>query len=511
MIGCDSEPDPVRPNILFAIADDASFPHMGAYGTPWIKTPAFDRVAKEGLLFMNAYTPNAKCAPSRACILTGRNSWQLEEACNHLPYFPEKFKTFAETLPQAGYQVGYTAKGWAPGVAQINGQPRDLIGKVYNERKTDPPAKFMSNNDYAENFRDFLDQKDPENPFFFWYGSTEPHRAYEYGAGIHYGGKNLSDIDQVPAFWPDCDTVRTDMLDYAFEIEYFDQHLARMLAILEEKNLLENTLIVVTADNGMPFPKVKGQMYEMNNHLPLAMMWPKGIKNPGRTIEPFVNFIDFAPTFLELAGIHQNETGMQAITGTSLTGFFNQDDVAISGYRDHTLIGKERHDVGRPKDQGYPVRGIIKNNYLYIENFKPDRWPAGNPETGYLNTDGSPTKTYILDHQKTPGMEHYWQWSFGLRPAVELYKIDGDPYCIQNLAEEDSTQLLQAELKKQMYQELTAQGDPRILGKGDIFDQYKVTQNAGFYERYMSGEKLNTGWVNDSDFEVLEKADSGRQ
>src|SRR5690606_11843869 len=96
----------------------------------------------------------------------------------------------------------------------------------------------ISANDYAENFRDFLDKNSPDRPFFFWYGSTEPHRSYEFGAGIRYGGKKLTDLDRVPDYWPDCDTVRTDMLDYAFEIEYFDRHLAKMLEILEEKNLL---------------------------------------------------------------------------------------------------------------------------------------------------------------------------------------------------------------------------------------------------------------------------------
>src|SRR4051812_46824618 len=81
-----------RPNILFAISDDQSFPYASAYGTAWVKTPAFDRVAREGLLFMRAYTPNSKCAPSRACVLTGRNSWQLEEAANHAGFYPTNGK-----------------------------------------------------------------------------------------------------------------------------------------------------------------------------------------------------------------------------------------------------------------------------------------------------------------------------------------------------------------------------------------------------------------------------------
>lgn len=100
-----------RPNILFCIADDASFPHMGAYGCSWVQTPGFDRVAKEGILFTRCYTPNAKCAPSRSCILTGRNSWQLEEAANHWPHFPSKFKTYAETLITKAANTGKIGDG----------------------------------------------------------------------------------------------------------------------------------------------------------------------------------------------------------------------------------------------------------------------------------------------------------------------------------------------------------------------------------------------------------------
>jgi N-sulfoglucosamine sulfohydrolase len=92
-IGASNARQP-RPNILFAVADDASWPHMSAYGCRWVRTPAFDRVAREGVLFTNAYTPNAKCAPSRACILTGRNSWQLEAAANRWAT-----KALASSLP----------------------------------------------------------------------------------------------------------------------------------------------------------------------------------------------------------------------------------------------------------------------------------------------------------------------------------------------------------------------------------------------------------------------------
>lgn len=503
--GCNRISDvPRRPNILFAIADDASWKHFGAYGCDWVQTPAFDRIAAEGILFTRAYTPNAKCAPSRACILTGRNSWQLEEACNHSPLFPAKFKSVMEALGENGYFTGSVAKGWAPGdPGEINGKKRELTGPKFDEHKTTPPAKHISNNDYAKNFEAFLDSRPEGQPFCFWYGSTEPHRAYEFGAGEKSGGKSIVDIDEVPPFWPDVDTIRKDLLDYAFEIEYFDSHLQKMLKVLEDRGELNNTLVIVTADNGMPFPRIKGQVYEYSNHLPLAIMWPDGIKNPGRIVDDFVNFIDFAPTYLELAGIQAEQAGMQPVTGKSLTDIFFSDKTgAVNPERNFMLVGKERHDVGRPDDQGYPVRGIIKENYLYLQNFNPERWPMGNPETGYLNCDGSPTKTYILDTRRKKGIMEYWQLNFGKRVAEELYDISADPYCIENLANDPKFAELKNRMNLEMTEKLTRDQDPRILGNGDVFDKY-VYQGAvqNYYNRYMAGENIPAGWVNSTDYD----------
>src|SRR5688500_19078667 len=96
-------------DVLLCIADDAS-PHFGAYGCKWVKTPNIDRVAAAGVVFDNAYTPTAKCAPSRAAIMTGRYPWQLEEAANHQPYFPAKFRSFTEALAAAGVHAGSAGK-----------------------------------------------------------------------------------------------------------------------------------------------------------------------------------------------------------------------------------------------------------------------------------------------------------------------------------------------------------------------------------------------------------------
>jgi len=498
-----------KPNILIAMGDDISYPHMGAYGTSWIKTPGFDRVAKDGLLFYNAYTPNAKSSPSRACFLTGRNSWQLEEAANHVPYFPLKFRSFIEVLGENGYFTGYTAKGWAPGVALDSaGNPRSLTGRAFNSKRLVPPARGISSIDYAGNFEDFLNSRPDNTPFCFWYGSMEPHRSYEYGSGITKGGKNPKDIPAVPKFLPDNEIVRTDLLDYAFEIEHFDSHLLKMLEILDRKGELDNTIVIVTADNGMPFPRAKGQVYDYSNHIPLAIMWKKGIKRPGRIVFDLVSFIDFAPTLLEVAGINPENCGMQPVEGKSLTKiFFTRKNKVIDKSRNYVLLGKERHDVGRPDDAGYPVRAIIQNNFLYIRNFKPGRWPAGNPETGYLNCDGSPAKSWILSLRRSGIDPSYWNLSFGLRGAEELYRIGTDPDCINNLINNPGYSSVWQKLRETMFDLLTEQNDPRILGKGDIFDKYVYADEKvrDFYNRFMKGE-LNTtsaGWVDSTDFEKM--------
>lgn len=395
-----------KPNILFCIMDDASWQHMSAYGCDWVNTPNFDRLAERGILFNNTYTPNAKCAPSRASVLTGRNSWQLEDAANHVINFPAKFKTFPEALRENGYKTGFTGKPWEPGnPGEINGKKRLLVGTEFNSHKLKTPTKGISNKDYATNFNEFLNSLEKDQSWFFWYGAHEPHRRYEYGTGQKLAGKSVDDIKTVPDFWPDNDTIRNDMLDYALEIEYADKQLGKMMKNLEERNLLENTIILMTSDNGMPFPRCKAQEYEYSNHMPLAVMWP-----------------------------------------------------------------------------------------------------AGNPEIGYLDCDGSPTKTYILNLYRSGKDTTYWQWSFGKRQVnEEFFNITDDPFCMNNLISDNSYKRKIKKLKSVMNKNLKKQHDPRILGNGDVFDNYPFSEPKGrdYYERFMKGEftPVSTGWVNPSDYE----------
>jgi arylsulfatase A-like enzyme len=449
-------------NILFAIADDAS--HMSAYGHQFLRTPNFDRVAAEGVRFTRAYTTNPKCAPSRASILTGRHTWQLEEGCCHYGYFPSGFSVYPSLLADAGYHVGHTGKGWAPGDFARAGFTDNPAGPAFQERTLTAPSPSISSRDYAANFADFLEARPEGTPFCFWYGGHEPHRPYHPGQGVA-AGKELADMT-VPGYLPQDDTVRSDLADYAVEVEWFDAQLGKMLDLLEARGELDDTLVVVTSDNGMPFPRVKGQMYEDDFNLPLAARW--GARVPGgRVVHDFVSFADFAPTFLEAAGapVHVQ------MSGRSLVDVLTAEaDGQVDPSRDTAFMGRERHDLGREGDLGYPVRVVRRGDWLYALNCAPDRWPSGSPETGYTNIDSSPTKTLILE-QHDEGDDRYYDLAMAKRPEEELYNVVADRACLHNLAGASIYAELKAELRELLESSLREQGDPRFCGDPDHFEE----------------------------------------
>lgn len=477
-----------QPNILFIIADDISRSSYGAYGCNYIKTPGFDRIAKEGVIFTNAFTNNPKCAPSRAMLLTGRNSWQLKEACNHNPVMPEEWAFYPEILEKNGYFVGFTGKGWAPGEYKGTHNP---AGLEYEKLKLTPPYKYISNKDYIGNFKNFLDQNTDSKPFCFWLGTHEAHRAFERDVHLK-GGINPKDVTVQKCF-PDNDLVRRDLADYGVEVEYHDKQIQKALDVLKEKGLLDNTIIIATSDHGMAFPHIKGQIYNEAFHVPFAVRWGNKIK-PGRVVDDYINFPDVAPTLLAAAGLKPHKQ----MTGKSfLNLLLSEKSGKLSKDRSYALLGKERHDLGRSDGEqlsvGYPIRAIRNDNYLYQKNYKSNRWPVGDPEYDYMNCDDSPVKTYLLELNPASPEYNYYLLSFGKRADEELYDMVKDPDCVNNLAQIPAFYNIKAELNSQMINELKKQKDPRVLGNGDIFDYYPhcnpETQKRVYGDKYVDMQK----------------------
>ncbi len=471
-----------RPNILFAIADDQSFPHASAYGSQTFSTPAFDSVAARGVLFNNAFVAAPQCSPSRAALLTGRNIWQLGEAGTHSSYFPKKFPVFTDVLEKSGYFIGYTGKPWGPGNFEGAGWSRNPVGPAFNRRQVSSrPAEGISRNDYAANFGEFLSQRQPGQPFFFWYGGMEPHRGYEEGSGIK-AGLAIAE-SEIPGFLPPTGAIRSDLLDYALEIGWFDSHLGKMLAMLKDIGELENTIVVVTADNGMAFPYAKANLQEYGIHVPLAACGP-GIAGKRRRVDDLVSLTDLCPTFLEAAGAPV----FGGIPGRSLWPVLSDTRSGdVDPGRKFILAGRERHTHARPDNVGYPARAIRTKDYLYIVNFLPARWPLGDPPPpdrqskpegpdfkpvteGYEDIDSSPSKSFMIAHRT--GYPDLFRMAFEKRGREELYDIRTDPYCLHNLASSPATEKIRLELEKELLGRLKQQGDPRVTGGGEVFDSY---------------------------------------
>jgi len=485
-----------RPNVLLAIGDDISWQHFGCYGSAFVETPVFDSLAQSGVKFNNAFCSAPGCSPSRAALLTGKHIWEIEEAGTHASNFPAHLQVYPEILQEQGYFIGYTGKPWGPGKYKINGSAVNPAGPGFNQKKTDANdliSKSISTIDYAANFNDFLAQRPKEKPFCFWFGAHEAHRRFDFKSGVK-NGKKLEDA-VVPGFLPDNETTRHEMLDYAIEVEWYDSHLGKMIEMLKEAGELENTLIVVTADNGMAFPRAKANNYEYGVHMPLIVSWPAKVSG-NRAVNDPVSLIDLAPTFLEAAGIEAPE----AMSGKSLLGIlFSEKNGIVEPSREFVLSGRERHTHAREENLGYPVRAMHTIKYTYIRNLKPERSPTGQE---YNDVDGSPSHSLMLEDKRS----ELSQLAYGPRPLEELYDRQNDPYCLNNLANNPEYRAVMDRMWQEMSADLAKAGDPRLLGYGDIWESYprysRMRDFAGFNE---SG-KYNPEYV-DKAVDQMKKVD----
>ncbi len=481
-----------RPNVLIAVSDDQSYPHMSAYGYRAVNTPGFDRIARAGVLFHNAFSPAPGCSPMRAAFLTGRNIWQLEHAGTHASAFPAKYQVFQDRLEESGYFVGCTGKGWGPGNWRDNGRTRNPAGPEYAKRKLEAP-RGIRDIDYAANFADFLAERPQDQPFSFWYGASEPHRFFDKGIGKRHG-LDPAKAD-VPPFLPNTPEIRDDLVDYCYEIQWFDQHLGRMLDMLEKAGELENTLVIVTSDNGMAFPAAKANCYEYGIHMPLAIAWPAGFAG-GRSSDDLVNLIDVTATIYEATGVQPPKQhppagkGLLALLGSGKNG-------TIEPQRDAVFSGRERHSSSRYNSLGYPQRCIRTRQYLYIRNFRPERWPAGAPQKfgrgkyakdielakaelgpmhgGYHDIDGCPALDFLIEHRNDPRIKPYFQLAVDKRPAEQLFDITKDAGCLNNLAADPDFADVKQRLAARLNDYLEATGDPRVTHAdgGDIWETYR--------------------------------------
>ena len=496
----------MKPNILFAFADDwgryarAYAEHEGANSlNELIETPNFDRIARQGALFTNALVPAPSCTPCRSSILAGQYFWQTGlGAILQGAVWDETIPTFPlELEAKGGYFVGYQYKVWSPG-RTLNapiGATRtrfEPAGRNFNQfshwvtANVDElgvdGAKEALYDETRQNFRAFLDARPDDAPFCYWWGPTNTHRTWERGSGKALWGIEPDELKgRLPAFLPDVHDIREDAADYLGECQAVDKGLGVIVEELRARGELDNTLLVISGDHGIPgMPRAKCNLYDIGCEVALAVRWP-GHVQPGRVVTDFVNLMDFGPTFCEAGGIDVPAT----MTGKSLMPVLTDPRSGqIDPQRDHVVTGRERHVGGaREGYLPYPQRSLRTRDFIYIVNFEPDRWPMGDPRglddpntpapdfetlaydtfVAYADLDASPTKAWMIHHREDHDVEPLYELAFGKRPREELYDLNEDPHYMNNVADDPAYANVRSQLEGRLLAELTAQDDPRLM------------------------------------------------
>ena len=500
-----------RPNILFFFADD-----WGRYASIYadadnpslndvISTPNIDRIGREGVVFENTFVPVASCGPCRASLATGRYFWNCGSGAflngkasnwkghdNPMQSLPK----FGDLIRESGYYTQKSRKTFAFTPSPRPQRVRSL-GKVEYERyglyvgaAEEQIERKSRHDEIVENCRQEIQQvlagRSKEQPFFFVFGSINAHRPYTPDSG-----KNLWGIEPdalkglVPKFLPDAHDVRRDFSDYLGEVLAIDLMLGAMLEELEASGELDNTVVILAGDHGIPgVPRGKTNCYDLATRVPLLVRWPKGM-SAGRRVNDFVSVMDVGPTLLEL-------TGTQAPAKMDGRSFLAQLTSKKSGWidptRDSVIIGRELHfHNARPGNVPYPMRAVRTKDHLYIRNFKPERWPMGNPydaaelterdalykmglstTPAYRDLDGSLTKAWMMSQREEPGHKEIFRLTMHPRPREELYDLKKDPDQLVNLAADPEYVPVLTALRGRIDKVMSATGDPRIK---DAFDR----------------------------------------
>jgi uncharacterized sulfatase len=468
---CANEPAP--PNVLFIITDDQSWEHLGCYGDQAVKTPHMDKLAREGIRFENAYTPCPSCSPSRAAMLTGQDVFRLKEGGVLTGFIRREYELFPAILEDKGYHVGYTGKGYWPYTKDAPDGVNEPIGQRYDKHRLDSVPQGISRRNYAANFEFFLKDNREQAPFFFWLGLSEPHRPYADLRGVGIGID--TSLIRIPAFFPDVPVTKLDMADYLAEVQWADQVVGDVLEVLDRHQLRENTLVIFTSDNGMPFPRSKASLYAHGVRMPLLIAWDKEIEGM-RVIKDPVNLIDLAPTILELAGAAVPEQ----MTGRNLAPLILSEDSENAGDKEAFVVTAfEKHTHCRPNELGFPRRAIHTEEWTYIYNYEAERMPFGNYDIYIPNwdnlgeTDPGPLKEFYKENRLHREYAYYYDLAFGKVDTEELYHHLRDPDMVENLADNPDYKEIKQELHQTMKDYLLRHKDPRSQGQSP-WDEYRL-------------------------------------
>lgn len=454
--------DKALPNILVFIADDAGM-DFGCYGNDGISTPNIDKLAAGGLKCTNAFLTSPQCSPSRTSMLSGQFAHTIGTEDLHTG-IDDTTKLAPYYLKKTGYYNGFMKKGHL-------GKNGDSQFDWHDLSTHTSKGWYQKAVDYFEEFIKSSNDK----PFFLWVGFTDPHRPYSEGHSLEDRAPEVNDPSKViiPPYLVNSEVTRRDLADYYDEITRMDTHIGGMIEILEEKNLLENTLIVFLSDNGMPFPRAKGTLYDSGIHTPLIFNWKDRIKS-GSIYNGLVSTIDLIPTILDVCEI-QKPIEMY---GNSIQNIFYNH--SIQG-RDHIFAERNWHNADEH------MRAIRTEDFLLILNSYTEL-PHGTP----TDLSSSPSWFELVTGRENNTLTDAQKWLFRTpRYSIELYDVNSDPYQINNLSGRREYLSTGKELIKQLviWMQSTADHPPNERRRHDVVDRisgYPVANGPqrDFYNNY---------------------------
>jgi arylsulfatase A-like enzyme len=410
-------PQKKRPNILLIISDDHHAGHVGCYGDKNVKTPNLDKLAAGGIRMTRAYVTTPQCVPSRASLMTGRSPIGIQMTRFSAP-LPADVVTFVELLRAAGYHTGICGRNFHLDGSGNQPPETKAVFEKYKLETFDRRVDFLrKGGDGVAQMREFLKSRPAGKPFFLQVGFSDPHRPFN--------AKPLDPAKLVlPPHFPDTALVREDLAAYYGEIERLDGDVGRLIAMLSEAGLLEETIIVFIGDNGAALLRGKGTLHDFGLRVPLIVSWP-GAGRPGRVSDALISGEDLAPTFLEIggAGVPKSMTGvsfLKLLRGEDFAGrryAFGQRGAHGSGLPPNTAA----FDLGRCVIS--PTHKLIYNALPKLP-YSPVDFNASAmwKEIQQLHKDGK------LD-PRLSGL--YFPPE---RPMFQVYDLKKDPYEMDNIA-----------------------------------------------------------------------------
>lgn len=440
--GLPARAAPARPNILFVLSDDQSYPFLSCYGDPNVRTPHLDRLAAEGMKFHRFFTSAPQCVPSRAAFLTGRSAVAARMTRFSSP-LPADEITFPEVLrAQGGYYTGVCGRTFhldGPGGRNDGGTLSRLLQqhglKTFAQRVD--YLRTGSDTEAITQMREFLDGKPRDKPFCLWLNFSDPHHPWTPSAEDRPDPASL----RLPPHWPDLPGLRAQLADYCGEVNRVDRSMGAVLALLAERGFAADTLVVFAGDNGAALPHGKGSLYDPGSNVPLVIRWP-GVLAPGRESRTLLSGEDIGPTLLAAAGLPIPAR----MSGHNFLPLLRNDPAYTP--RKHVFVERGPHGtapvtVGM-RNSGYDLsRSVRSERYKLIYNCTP--WIPYAPVDSAGGAGWREMTAANEAGRLSPGLRATYFTS--PRPVYELYDLEADPSELSNRSGDSSLREVERALR----------------------------------------------------------------